>query len=231
MAETLAQVAAAWINRSWYAKCQQCWLVNPAWGLRRGSFSLQTHWHTHTEPYYHSFTEAGTPWVFGGFCCCFLRKELNHKKTRWEMSSLKHICLKFMKKKTKESKSDHHISAAHAEWKTWWEKCWIWEGKDRSDIKNIHICRFLFKPGPQHCYGYGNVHIPHPFWHVNTACCRAVQTFFPALLTSNFLLRYVLSYPTWTSPPKNPSQNPHILVTIYMHRTSQKNALKIPWQN
>lgn len=34
----------------------------------------------------------------------FLKKEeLNHKKTRWEMSSLRHRCLKFMKKETKES--------------------------------------------------------------------------------------------------------------------------------
>lgn len=26
--------------------------------------SLHIHWHTHTEPYYFSFTEAGIPWVF-----------------------------------------------------------------------------------------------------------------------------------------------------------------------
>lgn len=45
-AEILAPVATVWINRTWYAKSYWCWQVNSAWGLRWGSFCLQTLAHT-----------------------------------------------------------------------------------------------------------------------------------------------------------------------------------------
>lgn len=121
---------------------------------------------------------------FSVFCCCFLRKEeLNHKKTRWEMSSLRHICLKFMKEETKESKSDHCISAAHAEWKTQWEKRLKLRRERKIRHKIIQFCRFLFKPDPQH----------NLLWIIKIS----ISLIHFGMLTQHVAVQYTLSFPAY----------------------------------